>query len=378
MTHRLLLLTTEFPPGPGGIGTHAFELARHLTRLGWTVQVLASQAYASADARARFNRAQPFGVTPLESERGLVARGRTAVATARDFQPDVIIATGRRALWMGAAVARLLRVPWLAVGHGSEFRHPSRPVQALTRLALQQADTAVAVSDYTADIMRTHATLPNLHVIPNGADGERFHAGLSPAPLRHRLGLNGDRVLLTVGNVSRRKAQDVVIRALPAVLQTHPHTVYVMAGLPTERPALEQLARELGVADHVRFLGVVDDADLPDLYALGDLFVLVSRATAGGDVEGYGIVVLEAALCGTPAVVSQGCGLAEAVRDGETGLTVPPDDVDATAVAITQLLSDTPRRMALADCARQHARSATWAHRAAAYDRLLTDLLDAR
>lgn len=377
MSKRLLLLATEFPPGPGGIGTHAFELARHLTRLGWTVQVLAAQAYTTAAERDRFNQNQSFSIVPLDPDSSLALRLQTAVATARQFQPDTLVASGLRALWIGAILARLLQIPWLAVGHGSEFRQRSRMARLLTRLALKQADTAVAVSRYTADLMRTCASPGAVHVIPNGADGQRFYGGVDTSRLRTRLELGRARILLTVGNVSKRKAQDVVIRALPAVLQTHPDVLYLIAGMPTERAAYERLAWDLGVAEHVRFLGVVDDADLPALYALGDLFVLVSRETADGDVEGYGIVVVEAALCGTPAIVSRGCGLAEAVRDGETGLTVPPDDPQATAVAINQLLNDDTRRIALGACARHQAQSATWAHRVAAYDRLLNDLLPA-
>jgi phosphatidylinositol alpha-1,6-mannosyltransferase len=158
------------------------------------------------------------------------------------------------------------------------------------------------------------------------------------------------------------------------VLATHPDATYIMAGLPKSRESFTALADELGVAGRTRFVGLVDEADLPAAYRLADLFVLVSRRT-GHDVEGYGIVVQEAALSGVPAVVSQDCGLTEAIREGETGLSVPPDDPEATAGAILALLGDDDRRQEMGRRAREMALAATWSERVAEYDKLLRGLL---
>ena len=167
----------------------------------------------------------------------------------------------------------------------------------------------------------------------------------------------------------------MVIRALPRVLAAHPNVVYVMAGLPEKQAEYTALAQELGVAHALRFAGLVDDDDLPPLYNRADLFVLVSRRTSDGDVEGYGIVVQEAALCGLPAVVSRDCGLTEAIREGETGVSVPPDDPAATAAALIALLDDDAARRRMGDRARELAAQATWAERVADYDRLLRALV---
>ncbi|WP_374686924.1 glycosyltransferase family 4 protein [Promineifilum sp.] len=373
---RLLLLSSEFPPGPGGIGAHAHQLARHLTRLGWAVDVVAPQSYVSAAARDAFNRAQPFDVTPLpERGRGLwwVDRLRLVSGIVRDRRPDALVATGQRALWLAAVVAVRHRLPWLAVGHGSEFQ--TRPVaRRLTRAALERAGVVVAVSDYTAGLIRDAARPRRLVVIPNAADGERYRPAAGPVEARRELGLEGRRVLLTVGQVGERKAQDVVIRALPRVVAACPDALYVMVGLPRREAEFAALAAELGVADHVRFAGMASDDALLRTYQAADLFVLVSRRTAGGDVEGYGIVVQEAALCGLPAVVSQGCGLTEAIQEGVTGVSVPPDDPEATATAIIGLLRDDARRAAMGCQALELAARATWAERVAEYEALLREL----
>lgn len=377
LDRRLLLLSTEFPPGPGGIGAHACQLARGLTRLGWEVQVVSPQAYVDASARDAFNRRQDFAIRPLdERSAGPVwwaGRIKDVVGAIRAARPDILVATGGRALWLAAALSPALGLPWLAVGHGSEFLEDSRLRGRPTRWAVERATAVVAVSRYTAQLIEGIARPRRLVVIPNAADGERFRPGLDVAPLRRSLGLDGRRVLLTVGRVSERKAQDVVIRALPLIRERFPDVVYVVAGLPERQAAYRALAEQLGVAQSVIFTGVVADEELPAYFNLCDLFVLVSRR-ADGDVEGYGIVVQEAALCGKPAVVSRDCGLTEAIVEGVTGLSVPPDDPAATAEAVIALLqNETAQQMGRR--AREHAQRATWVQRIAEYDQLLQSIL---
>lgn len=377
---RVLILSTEFPPGPGGIGAHAYQLAQHLARRGWRVHVAAPQPYVSAADQIAFNVRQNFQMTTLEERDGgrwwWLKRWQRINRLVAEMQPDVVVASGSRALWMAALLTLRFKAPWLAVGHGTEFLARSPLVRWLNRWAIRRATAVVAVSDYTAGLVRELAAPEpqRMRVILNAADGERFHTGLDTADLRAQLGLGNCRVLLTVGNVSERKAQDVVIRALPDILRRFPDLVYLIAGLPTRRAEFEQLAQQLDVADHVRFLGMVEEGMLPRLYNLADLFVLVSRQAADGDVEGYGIVVQEAALCGLAAIVSKDCGLEEAIIDGVTGVAVPPDDPGATAAAILFLLGDETRRTQMGERAQEVAREATWEQRIAAYDQLLREL----
>jgi glycosyltransferase involved in cell wall biosynthesis len=150
---------------------------------------------------------------------------------------------------------------------------------------------------------------------------------------------------------------------------------YLIAGLPSRRKELRQLALDLGVDDHVVFLGQVPQEELPYLYNLADVFVLVSRRSSG-QVEGFGIVAVEAALCGTPAIVSRDCGLEEAVVENETAFVVNPDDPEATAEAITQLLADDDLRMRMGRAALHYAvENSTWDRRTGMYDALLRNLV---
>jgi glycosyltransferase involved in cell wall biosynthesis len=177
---------------------------------------------------------------------------------------------------------------------------------------------------------------------------------------------------VTVGNVTERKGQEVVIRALPDL----PGVRYEMIGLPTRSLELTALARDLGVADRVEFVGRAPQEELLRRLNACDLFVMTSRNTAGGDFEGFGIAVVEAALCGKPAIVSDGSGLSEAIIAGETALVVREGDSADTARAIKELLSDPARLKKMGAAANAYALvEQTWAHRAQRYDAVLREAM---
>ena len=174
-------------------------------------------------------------------------------------------------------------------------------------------------------------------------------------------------MLLTVGRQSRLqryKGIDTTLRALPAVLRQVPGAAYLVVGPPADDAEyLRGVAAAGGVADHVRFVGEVEPAALPDYYAACDLFVMPTRteATARGLLaEGFGMVFLEAAAAGRPAIAGRAGGAPEAVVDGVTGLVVDPDDPGAVADAIVRLLTDRPLAERLGTQARARAAAFAW------------------
>jgi glycosyltransferase involved in cell wall biosynthesis len=150
---------------------------------------------------------------------------------------------------------------------------------------------------------------------------------------------------------------------------------YLLIGLPTKQAEYQQIARALGVEDYVHFLGRVDQEQLPYYLAASDVFVMTSRHDRHGSFEGYGIAVVEAALCGTPAVVAENSGLAEAVDHEQTGLVVASEDPAAVSVAIIRLLQDDPLLQRLSQQAQQRGRTQTWMHQAQYYHHALKTIL---
>lgn len=382
---RVLIVATEFPPGPGGIGTHAYELARHLSRRGWAVSVLASQDYASRAETEAFNAAQPFRVASWIRPRLGPLRGLGRVAALRALLrkdvPDVVVASGSRAVLAAAATCRASGAPLVAVGHGTEFG--ARGVRRIAlRHAFRRAAAVVLVSEYTRRLfLEFDRRAADPQVIPNGADPERFRVLPQEEVARRRseLGIPEGRWLVTVGNVTPRKGQEVVVRALPAIVRLVPDARYVAIGLPTDGERVARVAAECGVADRVHLTGRLAPELVTAALNACELFVLVSRRTAAGDVEGYGIAVVEAALCGRPSLVSRGSGLEEAIVDGETGISVPSDDPAATAAAAAALLGDDGRRRRMGERARERALAEqTWDRRVERYDALLDSVIGPR
>jgi len=380
---RLLLISSELPPGPGGIGNHAHQLALHLHRLDWTVVVVSPQDYAPPDQVKAFNLEQPFRIVPVPSGMGRVGgalhRLRTAWRVARELRPDIVMGSGLSGVWLAAMLGVILRVPAVGVAHGSEFGASSGLLGTLSRMAFARMRAVVAVSQFTRGVVeRAGIRTRRLSVIPNAANPERFLVQTETERLafRNAQGFGDAPLLVTVGQVSERKGQEVVIRALPAIAEHVPQVQYAMVGLPTLKDELTRLAWQLGVADRVHFAGSVVADEMVSWMNCADVFVMTSRTTSAGDCEGFGIAVVEAALCGKPAVVTSQSGLIEAIEEGITGLAVPENDPAATAHALVALLTDAPRRTAMGAAAERRARrDQTWDICARRYDVLLREQL---
>ena len=372
------MISSEYPPGPGGIGTHAFEVSLNLQRLGCEMAVISPQDYVSEAEWRAFNSALPFAVHRIPSGLGLrreaVSRWGAVNRLVKEFRPNVLIATGDRMAYLAGVVAWHFRLPWVAIEHG---RWPGRWEMLLKRYFFSAANATVCVSNYTRDrLLEMEVKSDKVTVITNGADHERFkplpEAELQDA--RKELKPEGAKWLITVGTVSDRKGQDVVIRAMPAILKQIPTAHYLCVGLPLKQPEFSALARQLGVQQHVHFAGNVPAPRLTPLLNCADVFVLTSRRTAD-QWEGFGIAVVEAALCGKPAIVSNHSGLAEAILDGVTGVGVPENDAHATASAVINLLGNQAERQRMGEAARHHAlASQTWTQKALAYHTLIERL----
>ena len=353
-----LLVTNDFPPKHGGIQSYLYELWRRLPPGDTTVLTTAFPDAASWDAQQDF-RIERVGERVLLPTPAVVRR---IDALARAVHADVIFLDPM--LPIGLAGPRLSAAPYVVVAHGGEITGYARTPgsRALARRVMRGAAAVVAAGSYPAHAAADAAgRLIAGVVVPPGVDGERFHPvdAATRAATRVRFGLDPDRPLvLGVSRLVPRKGFDVVIEAMSAIDGAQ----LAIAGAGRDRPRLERLAK-----GRVEFLGRVADADLPDVYACADVFAMCCRDRWGGlEAEGFGIVFLEAAACGVPAVAGRSGGAHEAVADGETGYVVPPRDVSAVRTAIGRLLADDDCRAQMGEAARRRAVGEF------AYDRLVT------
>lgn len=382
VARRVLIVASELPPGPGGIGSHAVAVASGLHDQGWDVTLLGSQHYVDAAERDSYNSDSHLTIRTLpdaaDPARTAWARVRAIKKAVEQTRPNVIVASGGRIVWLTAPVARRAHVPMVAVAHGSELGGP-RWQRLLTRRSFDVAQRVIAVSEFTAGLTRSLGVTRPIDVIPNGAEAERFSPSTERRERfrsRHRL---GDRpVVLTVGNVTERKGQHLVVDALPHLLASSPDAMYVLVGLPSDADALTARAERLGVDRHLLVLGKLDEDEVVDAHAAADVFAMTSTSTGSGDVEGYGIAVIEAALSGVPAVVTSGTGAAEAVLDETTGLAVPSEPA-AIAQAISRLLADNHAGGSFGANAERLARTeGSWTHRVTRYGQVLDEVTTVR
>ena len=376
---RLILLSTEFPPGPGGIGVHAYQLARHLSDFDWKIFVVTPQDYIEKNI-IQFNKSQPFRIVRLKPKTHILSkffyRWSVGSDAIKRWNPELILASGDRMIYLSAILAKYHKRPLVVIEHG---RIPASPIEKMIkRWSFNQADMVISVSQYTERKLANQGIHPmNSYVINNGADETQFRVLPETEIKRFRRtsGLDDANILLTVGNVTERKGQLSVIRTLPRILEKAPNTHYLMAGLPTKKMEFAKIANDLNVRNHIHFLGVVPNDRLVRLMNCCDVFIMTSRHTRE-EFEGFGIAVVEAALCGKPAVVTTNSGLTEAISDGETGFAVPEDDDEATSRAILKIILNRGIKESMGKKACQYALDKqTWKSRVKEYNTLLTTVL---
>jgi len=246
--------------------------------------------------------------------------------------------------YLGLLMKRWLRLPFVIYAHGNEILEAMQSEWDKPRFALRSADRILANSRFTKDLVHKIGVEPDkIDIVHPGCDTDRFRPQEPRQGLRRALlgGRDHDRIVLTIGNLVARKGHDMVIRALPRLCRTIPNVTYLIVGDGPYRTNLERLAAATGVADRVVFAGRIPDDDLPDVYALGDVFIMPSREQADlCDVEGFGLVFLEANACAKPVVGGRSGGIPDAIVEGQTGFLVDPHDPEAVAVTLARVLGD--------------------------------------
>jgi len=357
---RHLLITGDYPPRSGGQARYLHDLWSGLS--GAQATVLAPRVDAGGDGPLATGPRVVRVRLPLGDS--LTARvGRTLALTLhalRHARRSRVTAVHAGQIMAGGTAAlachRALGCPYTLVAHGSDLMEFARHALAgrLATTILRGADRIIANSRFTAgEVVRLGADPGRVRVVHPVVDARRFEAERAAATMRARYGLAGRIVLLTVARLVPRKGHDVVLEALRLVRHACPAAHYLVVGDGPARADLERAAERLGLSDAVTFAGFVQDDELPACYAAADVFVMVSRERpAKGDVEGFGIVYLEASAAGRAVVAGRSGGVMDAVEDGVTGLLVDPEDPRAVAEAIVHLLDDPDLRHRMARAGR--------------------------
>jgi phosphatidyl-myo-inositol dimannoside synthase len=233
---------------------------------------------------------------------------------------------------------RLFGIPYWIVAYGIDVWDVTDPLKIQ---ALHGADRIISIGQYTRNrlIQEQNLSIDRIPLLPVTFDASRFAIGQKPDYLLSRYGLQTDRpIILTVARLAgedRYKGYDRILAALPQIRAQIPDVHYLLVGKGDDRPRIERAIADLQLQDCVTLAGFIPDAELCDHYNLCDVFAMPSKG------EGFGIVYLEALACGKPTLGGDRDGAIDALCQGELGVLVNPDDVEAIAQALTQMLQKT-------------------------------------
>jgi phosphatidyl-myo-inositol dimannoside synthase len=364
---RHLFVTQDYPPDLGGMARRHVELCRRFSdeTVSMEVSTVRSDEAASFDAAEsyRINR-QPFYFSEAKIFTNQLRWAKWLLsAPQRDVQ--VIHCGNIRPVGYAVALAHLRRsTPYLVYVNGSDVLREQMWLgqarkRAGARRILGGASGIVATSKWVADITRELLDSLQIRAAPPigafdlGTDPGFFHPRNDSRRLRTSWRIGDARLLVTVARLIPHKGQDVVMRAVAALKRDFPDLRYAVVGVGPDEQRLRKLATELGIEDRVIFTGALSDEEIAEAYATATIYAGLSRVEDVIFAEGFGISFLEASASGLPSIAGDSGGVRSAVRDGVSGIIVPPTDVNAVANATRMLLDNPEERLAMGAAARR-------------------------
>ena len=350
---KILFVTNDFGPRAGGIESFIMGLVERLPRGSVTVFTSSQGDTSVYDSKWR----EDFGVE--------IIRDRTKMLlptprVARSFK-SIVQRTGATVACFGAAAplgllaaslrrAGITRIVSLTHGHEVWWAKVFPFSLAIRRIG-DTVDVLTYLGEFTrrsiSAALSPAAQKAMVRIAP-GIDISHFAPDSHSSQLRNELGLSSKAVIVSVGRLVPRKGQDRLIEALPLIRKTIPNVHLLLVGEGSYHKALEKLVDKEQVKELVTFVGRVPYTKLPSYVRCGDIFAMPSRSRmAGLEVEGLGIVYLEASACGLPVIAGNSGGAPDAVVDGVTGIVVDGTNVNEIAAAIVRVLSDPKKTQAM-------------------------------
>ena len=333
MVKKILIITSEFPPEPGGIGNHAYNLSKYLSLKKYEVSVLADRRNRISTS---FDNQQLFQIyrIDLKKLRVFMYINRLINGFKLIKKHDIIITSGKFSLWLGALGSLFFKKKFIAVIHGTEVNFNNYFLNKSIAISLKRYNSVIAVSEYTKSLV-FKLKLKRCNVIFNG-----FEAYEKPIKIKEN---DTYPNIITVGSVTERKGQKNVIESLPQLIKEFPTIHYHVIGMPNEKKKYVALAKKLKVNNHITFYGKVNNDEKYSLLAQNDIFVMLSNHTKVGDVEGFGIAILEANSLGVPAIGSEKCGIEDAIDNNNSGIIINPKDHLAFKKSILTILKNSSK-----------------------------------
>lgn len=334
MTKNILIVTSEFPPSPGGIGNHAWNLANSFSSKNWKVTVLTEIRKKNNADWDSFLLQSNFRIVGINRNSFILITYLKRIFfylyLIMSIDKPSVIYSGKFSVWLSGIIK--LSTPTLAVIHGSEIKSTGI-LKFLFNRGLLNVRNIVSVSNFTQVKLLENFNLDrNKCLVIN--NGFKFDT------LKIDRVCNDELTFITIGGMHRRKGQHLFIKALPTLITKYQKIRYIIAGIPQEINSLEKLVRELNVENNVDFHIMPENNKLADLLSKSKIFVMLSENLANGDFEGFGIAILEAMSLGIPALGSRNTGIEDAISDYYSGILVDNKNLEEINNAIELILNN--------------------------------------
>lgn len=337
--NTFLIVTTEFPPLPGGIGNHAFHLANQLLNEDRKVIVLTEKRSNSKNQWQDFCKSSKLQIIGISRNKFILLtyfkRICFFIYFSLKYQP-ISFFSGKFSIWLSAI--NISKNKSFAIIHGSEIKCRGIWKQLFQR-GLNKVSKIISVSNYTQNQLLRFYNLNNQNciVINNGFKLEEKNIN------RVRNNIHSPLTFITVGGMHSRKGQQNFIKAIPALINEFGQIKYVIAGIPQEINYFKELASNLNVLDIVEFKICPSDELVIELLNNSEIFVMLSENLENGDFEGFGIAILEAMSMGLPAIGSKNTGIEDAISNGFSGILVNQGSVDQIKNAVITIKNEYER-----------------------------------
>ena len=353
MAFKILLTSIDFRPQLGGVATCSYELAKALHEMpDVEVEFIAPEMQGHIE----FDKNCPFPVhrAPLSgSFKAVLPMALKILAVCRSSRPDLVI----NMLWLPCGFATFLIRPLLFLlgikqaifvhaveileSDSTKKKSIRKKIRFLKRWCFQTADHCFAVSNYTKNLIVSECGVSseNITVSFNGVDYLKFSPGPKNTNLEAKHELAGKKTFFTITRLDDYKGIDKSLEAFALLQKNYPDCRFLIAGAGGDRPRIENLLHSLTLGKKVKLLGKISDQELIEIYRLADCFVMLSREDLNApNVEGFGIVFLEAAACELPIIAGNSGGIPDAVSDRENGILVSPTDIEEIAQAMEEII----------------------------------------
>lgn len=219
-------------------------------------------------------------------------------------------------------------VTFVCIFHGEDIPTIHLKSNGLFRWLIKRLDGYICNSSFTHDRLQKFLGCISPEHIASPGVKEKFFEPFEEKKCKQQLGVEGKKVLYTVGRLDERKGHDLIIRSLPAIIERVPDVVYLIGGKGPHLAKLKSLVEDLHLHDYVKFCGFIEEKDIVAFHHAGDVFVMPNRILPDGDTEGFGIVFIEASAAGKPVIGGRAGGAVDAVLERETGFLVDPYSPD--------------------------------------------------